>query len=62
MRKRRQDTGKQFESEVRRSLKTSNCFWFRIQDTNDVARCLPTKAFVEKQPGEFLAVYLGTVV
>ena len=60
--KRRPDTGKQFESEVRRSLKTANCFWFRIQDTNDVARFLPIGAVAERQPGDFLAVYQGTVV
>ncbi len=59
---RKNDTGKQFESEVRRSLKTSNCFWFRIQDTNDVARYLPTQAVAEKQPGDFLALYQGMMV
>ena len=33
-------TGKNFETEIRRSLKDkrTKCFWFRIQDTNDVSR------------------------
>jgi|TARA_R100001530_G_scaffold127635_1_gene96921 recombination protein U len=58
----RNDTGKQFESEVRRSLKNTNCFWFRIQDTNDVARFLPAQAVAEKQPGDFMSVYQGMAV
>tara|TARA_R100001530_G_C4304045_1_gene151240 strand:- start:632 stop:1141 length:510 start_codon:yes stop_codon:yes gene_type:complete len=53
------DTGKNFESEVRKSLKVSNCFWFRIQDTNDVSRFVK-QAISEKQPGDFFAVYKGT--
>ena len=32
------DSGKNFEGEVRASLKKARCFWFRIQDTNDVSR------------------------
>ena len=59
---RRNDTGKQFESETRKSLKHTNCFWFRILDTNDVARFLPIKAVAEKQPGDFLALYDGMMV
>jgi recombination protein U len=59
---RRNDTGKQFESEIRRSLKDTNCFWFRIQDTNDVARFLPAQAVAEKQPGDFMSVYQGIAV
>ena len=52
------DTGKKFEAEIRASLKDSNCFWFRIQDTNDVSRFV-NQAVAEKQPGDFLAVYEG---
>ena len=50
------NTGKNFENEIRRSLKGAKCFWFRIQDTNDVSRYVK-KAVAEKQPGDFFAVY-----
>ncbi len=40
------DTGKGFENEIRQSLKKVKCFWFRIQDTNDVSR------FVDKAIAE----------
>ena len=51
-------TGKNFEAEIRRSLKDkrTKCFWFRIQDTNDVSRFVK-KAIAEKQPADFMAVY-----
>ena len=51
-------TGKNFEAEIRRSLKDkrTQCFWFRIQDTNDVSRFIK-QAIAEKQPGDFMAVY-----
>ena len=55
------DTGKNFEMEVRKSLKDTNCFWFRIQDTNDVSRFVK-KAISEKQPGDFMVVKKGTAV
>ena len=55
------DTGKNFESEVRQSLKRSDCFWFRIQDTNDVSRFVK-KAISEKQPGDFFAVSDGVPI
>ena len=42
------NTGKNFENEVRRSLKAGKQFWFRIQDTNDVSK------FVEIGPGKVL--------
>lgn len=53
-------TGKNFEAEIRRSLqdKRMKCFWFRIQDTNDVSRFVK-QAIAEKQPGDFMAVYRG---
>ena len=50
------NTGKNFENEIRRSLKGAKCFWFRIQDTNDVSRYVK-KAVAEKQPADFMAVY-----
>ena len=50
------NTGKNFENEIRRSLKGAKCFWFRIQDTNDVSRYVK-KAGAEKQPADFIAVY-----
>ena len=50
------NTGKNFENEIRRSLKGAKCFWFRIQDTNDVSRFIK-QAIAEKQPGDFMAVY-----
>ena len=55
------DTGKNFEGEVRASLKKVKCFWFRIQDTNDVSRFV-RKAVAEKQPADFMAVFKGTAV
>ena len=50
------NTGKNFENEIRRSLKGADCWWFRIQDTNDVSRFVK-KAVAEKQPADFMAVY-----
>ena len=50
------NTGKNFENEIRRSLRGAKCFWFRIQDTNDVSRFVK-KAIAEKQPADFMAVY-----
>ena len=32
------NTGKNFENEIRKSLKGADCWWFRIQDTNDVSK------------------------
>ena len=55
------NTGKNFENEIRRSLKKGGQFWFRIQDTNDVSRFV-NKAVAEKQPGDFMAVYRGRAV
>tara|TARA_R110002020_G_scaffold42341_1_gene124222 strand:- start:2213 stop:2707 length:495 start_codon:yes stop_codon:yes gene_type:complete len=55
------DSGKNFEAEVRASLKKVKCFWFRIQDTNDVSRFV-RKAVAEKQPADFMAVFKGTAV
>ena len=55
------DSGKNFEGEVRASLKKVRCFWFRIQDTNDVSRFV-NKAVAEKQPADFMAVYKGTPI
>ncbi len=55
------NTGKNFENEIRRSLKGAKCFWFRIQDTNDVSRYVK-KAVAEKQPGDFFAVYRSTPI
>ena len=52
----RKDTGKNFENEIRRSLKACDCWWFRIQDTNDVSRFVK-QAVAEKQPADFMAVY-----
>ena len=51
-------TGKNFEWEIRKSLDDAGCWWFRIQDTNDVSRFVK-KAIAEKQPGDFFAVYQG---
>jgi len=57
--KRKGDTGKNFESEIRRSLKSSkHIWWFRIQDTNDVSRFVKM-AVAEKQPADFFSVYKG---
>jgi len=50
------NTGKNFENEIRRSLKACKCWWFRIQDTNDVSRFVK-QAVAEKQPADFMAVY-----
>ena len=55
------NTGKNFENEIRRSLKSGGCFWFRIQDTNDVSKFVK-KAIAEKQPADFMAVYRGKPV
>ena len=49
------NTGKNFENEIRRSLKACDCWWFRIQDTNDVSRFVK-QAVAEKQPADFMAV------
>ena len=51
-------TGKNFEWEIRKSLDDAGCWWFRIQDTNDVSRFVK-KAVAEKQPGDFFAVSKG---
>ena len=53
----RKDTGKNFENEIRRSLKGSkHIWWFRIQDTNDINRFVKV-AVAEKQPADFFTVY-----
>jgi len=53
----RKDTGKNFENEIRRSLKSSrHIWWFRIQDTNDINRFVKI-AIAEKQPADFFTVY-----
>ena len=55
----RKDTGKNFENEIRRSLKSSrHIWWFRIQDTNDINRFVKI-AVAEKQPADFFSVYRG---
>ena len=55
----RKDTGKKFENEIRRSLKSSrHIWWFRIQDTNDINRFVKI-AVAEKQPADFFTVYRG---
>ena len=55
----RKDTGKNFENEIRRSLKGSkHIWWFRIQDTNDINRFVKV-AVAEKQPADFFTVYRG---
>ena len=59
MAKRKGDTGKNFESEIRRSLRNSkHIWWFRIQDTNDINRFVKI-AVAEKQPADFFTVYRG---
>ena len=59
MAKRKGDTGKNFESEIRRSLKgAKHIWWFRIQDTNDINRFVKI-AVAEKQPADFFTVYRG---
>jgi len=53
----KRDTGKNFENEIRRSLKSSrHIWWFRIQDTNDINRFVK-QAVAEKQPADFFTVY-----
>jgi len=55
----KKDTGKNFENEIRRSLKSSkHIWWFRIQDTNDINRFVK-QAVAEKQPADFFSVYRG---
>ena len=55
----KRDTGKNFEREIRRSLKSSKHIWgFRIQDTNDINRFVK-QAVAEKQPADFFTVYRG---
>ena len=55
----KKDTGKNFENEIRRSLKSSkHIWWFRIQDTNDINRFVKV-AVAEKQPADFFTVYRG---
>jgi len=55
----RKDTGKNFENEIRRSLKSSrHIWWFRVQDTNDINRFVKI-AVAEKQPADFFTVYRG---
>ena len=55
----KKDTGKNFENEIRRSLKSSrHIWWFRIQDTNDINRFVKI-AVAEKQPADFFSVYKG---
>ncbi len=55
----KKDTGKNFENEIRRSLKASkHIWWFRIQDTNDINRFVKV-AVAEKQPADFFTVYRG---
>ena len=57
--KKKRDTGKNFENEIRRSLKSSrHIWWFRIQDTNDINRFIK-QAVAEKQPADFFPVYRG---
>ena len=57
--KRKGDTGKNFESEIRKSLKSAkHIWWFRIQDTNDINRFVKI-AVAEKQPADFFSVYRG---
>ena len=59
MSKRKGDTGKNFENEIRRSLRSSkHIWWFRIQDTNDINRFVKI-AVAEKQPADFFTVYKG---
>tara|TARA_R110002110_G_scaffold18299_7_gene76975 strand:+ start:448 stop:963 length:516 start_codon:yes stop_codon:yes gene_type:complete len=58
------NTGRNFESEIRRSLQNAPLWWFRIQDTGDWIGTYASggkrggkKAIQEKQPGDFMAVY-----
>tara|TARA_R100001082_G_scaffold92485_1_gene59168 strand:- start:1379 stop:1873 length:495 start_codon:yes stop_codon:yes gene_type:complete len=55
------NTGKNFENEIRKSLKGADCWWFRIQDTNDVSKFVK-QAIAEKQPADFMAVYRGNPI
>ena len=65
--KRKGDTGKNFENEIRRGLKGSkDIWWFRIQDTGDWIGTYASggktggkKAINEKQPADFFTVYKG---
>ena len=58
----KKDTGKNFENEIRRSLKSSkHIWWFRIQDTNDINRFVK-QAVAEKQPADFFSVYRGRAI
>ena len=50
------NTGKNFENEIRKSLNGADCWYFRIQDTNDISRFVK-KAVAEKCPADFMAVY-----
>ena len=50
------NTGKNFENEIRKSLHGADCWFFRIQDTNDVSKFVK-QAVAEKQPADFMAVY-----
>ena len=67
MAKRKGDTGKNFENEIRRGLKGSKeIWWFRIQDTGDWIGTYASggktggkKAINEKQPADFFTVYKG---
>ena len=43
------NTGKNFENEIRKSLHGADCWFFRIQDTNDVSKYVK-QAIAEKQP------------
>ena len=55
----KKDTGKNFENEIRRSLKSSkHIWWFRIQDTNDINRFVKV-AVAEKHPADFFTLYRG---
>ena len=57
--RKRETQERTFESEIRRSLKSSkHIWWFRIQDTNDVNRFIK-QAVAEKQPADFFSVYRG---
>ena len=58
------NTGRNFESEIRRSLQNAPLWWFRIQDTGDWIGTYASggrkgghKALQEKQPADFMAVY-----
>ena len=57
----KKSTGKQFETEIRRSLRDLDCFWYRIQDTMDISRYIKA-AIAEKQPGDFQVLYHGRFI